>query len=179
MSAKEKSLLLHVCCAPCALGCLDMLSEKKRPFKLFFSNSNLATQEEYEKRLDAVKKLAGHFNHELLIDPYNHHAWLAHVARVRDYEKSPEKGTRCRYCFDWSLSRTSDKAASLNMNFTTSLTVSPHKNTVTIFEVGSHYLRFEPWDFKENDGFNKGVLRSRKLALYRQNFCGCEFSSRK
>lgn len=66
----------------------------------------------------------------------------------------------------------------MNLNFATTLTVSPHKNSRLIFEVGSRFQGFEPWDFKKKDGFKRSLELSKQYCFYRQNFCGCEFSFR-
>ena len=171
---QDKVLLLHVCCAPCAGGCVDrLLKEENRKVVLFYSNSNINTAEEFELRLESVRKLAAVYGLELVVDPYDHEAWLKHISGM---ENEPERGARCPLCFGWSLKRTAEYAASRNMGFATSLTVSPHKNSKVIFEVASQYPGFEAWDFKKRDGFK----RSREIAVangfYLQNFCGCEFS---
>ena len=100
------------------------------------------------------------------------------VSAIPDYEQAPERGSRCAACFAYNLSRTAGKAAELGMNFTTTLTVSPHKNSKLIFSIGGVYPHFEAIDFKKNDGFLKSMRLSKELNLYRQNFCGCEFSLR-
>lgn len=169
-------LLLHTCCGPCASGCLPRLTERKTV--LYFSNSNLSSKAEYEKRLAAAEQLALAYQIELLADPYDHDAWLAHIHQLENAETYPEKGLRCRYCFDFSLNRTAQKAAELGMNFATSLTVSPHKNSKLIFEIGGQYSHFEPLDFKKQNGFALSIAESKRLNLYRQNYCGCEFSIR-
>ena len=167
-------LLLHVCCAPCAGGCVDrLLNEEKREIILFYSNSNINTREEYDRRLESVKKLAEIYNLELVTDPYDHESWLKHIS---GFENEPERGARCSLCFGWSLKRTAEYAASRKMNFATSLTVSPHKNSKIIFEVGKQFSNFEEWDFKKRDGFKKSREIAAKNAFYLQNFCGCEFS---
>ena len=112
----------------------------------------------------------------MLLDPYDHAAWLDRTQTLAD---EPERGRRCAVCFDWSLSRTALAAAEFGFDeFATSLTVSPHKPSKLIFEIGSKYDRFIPWDFKKRDGFKKGNRRAGELDLYRQNYCGCEFSYR-
>ena len=95
------ALLLHVCCAPCASACVERLIDEGREIILFFSNSNIVTEEEYEKRLFWVRELAGHHKLELLTDPYDHASWLAHVSGLAGYETFPEGGARCRKCFEW------------------------------------------------------------------------------
>ena len=175
METDEKKLLLHTCCGPCASGCAGLLQENGRDFVLYFSNSNLCDEAEYEKRLTAARQLAESLGVELIADPYDHDAWLNAVA---GFEAEPERGERCRYCFAFSLGRTAKLAAERGMNFATSLTVSPHKSSKLIFEIGSEWNCFEPWDFKKKDGFKKSIENSKKLNLFRQDFCGCEFSQR-
>ena len=172
----SKRLLLHICCAPCACGCLEHLREAGVEFAFYFSNSNLNSHDEFLRRYEAAQTLAAAENIELLLDPYDHAAWLDRTQTLAD---EPERGKRCAICFDWSLSRTALAAEEFGFDeFATSLTVSPHKPSKLIFEIGSRYERFTPWDFKKRDGFKKGNRRAGELDLYRQNFCGCEFSYR-
>ena len=145
-------------------------------FAFYFSNSNLNSREEFEKRYTAAQQLAAVENIQLFMDEYDHNSWLE---RTRLLANEPERGRRCAVCFDWSLSRTALAAQQLGFEeFATSLTVSPHKNSKLIFEIGSQYERFAAWDFKKRDGFLKGNRRAQALDLYRQNYCGCEFSLR-
>lgn len=177
-SGEWKKLLLHTCCGPCASGCVGTLRDCGRDFALYFSNSNLNSAEEYEKRLAAARTLAAAYGLELEADPYDHAAWLRAVSVLPGYADAPERGARCRLCFAYSLGRTARRAAESGWDFTTTLTVSPHKNAQTIFAEGRAYPHFEPWDFKKRDGFRKSLEQSRLLGLYRQKFCGCEFSFR-
>ena len=173
----SKKLLLHICCAPCACGCIDRLRQEGVEFAFYFSNSNLNSLEEFEKRYAAAVQLAEAENIQLFCDEYDHASWLN---RTQALAHEPERGKRCNICFDWSLSRTALACQTLGFDaFATSLTVSPHKSSKLIFEIGSRYANFEPWDFKKQDGFLKGNRRARELELYRQNYCGCEFSLRK
>ena len=174
-----KKLLLHTCCAPCACGCIERLLAEKREVTLFFSNSNITTETEFEKRLDSVRKFAEVFSLDLIVDPYRHADWLEHVSHVERFAEQPERGLRCTACFAWSLKRTAEKALELDMNYATTLTVSPHKKSETIFRLCENDPRFEAYNFKKQDGFKRSLELSRELELYRQNFCGCEFSERK
>jgi len=177
---RTPALLLHVCCAPCASACVErLLSEGRGAVTLYYSNSNIATEAEYEKRLFWVRKLAEHHKLELIVDPYDHAAWTAHVSTLSGYADFPESGTRCGKCFEWSLGRAAAEAQKRGMNFCTSLTVSPHKNSRLIFEIASRWTHFETYDFKKKDGFKRSLELSRQFGFYRQAFCGCEFSLRK
>lgn len=149
---------------------------------LYFSNSNIDTIAEFEKRLLSAKKLATHLNVELIVDAYDHESWLLKAAN--GFENSPEKGERCSRCFKYNLLKTFEYAKSHGFQFfTTSLTISPHKVSNVIFASAPTTKETEPkflkFDFKKNDGFKKSLVQSKKLNLYRQNYCGCEFSKRK
>ncbi|MDO4550808.1 MAG: epoxyqueuosine reductase QueH [Planctomycetia bacterium] len=168
-------LLLHVCCAPCAGGCVERLLRENRKVRLFFSNSNIVSEEEFEKRLHSVRLLAEIYQLPLDVDAYDHTAWLKNVMEMRN---EPEGGKRCRICFAWALGRTAMKAQQLGCHFTTSLTVSPHKSSKVIFDVGTQYAHFEKIDFKKQNGFQISRIIAKKHSFYLQNFCGCEFAIR-
>jgi len=170
----KKPLLLHICCGPCGSGCLPRLTDRR--VTLYYSNSNIASREEYEKRLAQVRILAEYWQTELLTDPYDHQAWLRHIQTLENAASFPEKGPRCALCFAFSLQRTAQVAEQLGYPFATTLTVSPHKNSRVIFAEGAKYPLFEAIDFKKKDGFLLSLRESARLGLYRQNFCGCEFS---
>ena len=90
-----------------------------------------------------------------------------------------EHGERCTLCFDYNLKRTAEKARELGFDyFTTTLTVSRFKKSSVIFAVGSEFPGFVEIDFKKKDGFSKSIRLSKELGLYRQDYCGCEFSLR-
>ncbi len=168
------SILLHVCCAPCAAPCIERLQENNRDVHLFFSNSNINSEAEFARRLSFVEVVAEHFRTPLQVAPYHHGEWLDCISGLED---EPERGKRCTKCFDWNLERTMIAAQNMdNITFTTTLTVSPHKNAKQIFALGENYPNFEPWDFKKQNGFKRSIELSRQFNLYRQNYCGCEFS---
>ena len=173
--AEEKKLLLHICCAPCGAGCVNRqeMSTANREVVLFYSNSNLDSIEEFDKRLNEVKKLAEFYHLPLIIDPYDHQAWLAAVG---EFAGEPEGGKRCRKCFEFNLSRAAQFAK--EGNFATTLTVSPRKSSRTIFEAASRWENFEKIDFKKKNGYLIGRNFAVEHGFYRQNYCGCEFSRR-
>lgn len=174
-NTSSKKLLLHVCCAPCATSPLEQLIEEF-DVTLFFSNSNIFPKEEYEKRLDFAKKLAAKFDVELVSDSYEHNLWLDFI---RGLENEPEKGKRCEKCFEFNLSRAAKFAQENNFDFfTTTLTVSPHKPSEKIFKIGGALGNFLEKNFKKKNGFAKSIELSKKFGLYRQNYCGCEFSKK-
>lgn len=171
----NRKVLLHTCCGPCATACIERLAAG-REVVLFFSNSNIAPEDEYLKRLEEAKRLAGMLGLELLEDSYDHQAWLEHV---RGLEDEPERGRRCPRCFEFSLARTAARAELIGIPaFTTTLSVSRHKSSPVIFSVGSAFERFEPIDFKKKGGWDRSLELGRHYGLYRQSYCGCEFSRR-
>lgn len=144
---------------------------------LFFSNSNIHPAEEYQKRLAEMRRLAEVMHLELVEDAYDHAAWLAHV---RGLENEPERGKRCRKCFEYNLERTARTMERLGLQgFTTTLTVSRHKSSRDIFTIGHGFVGFLEVDFKKRDGYARSIELSRQLDLYRQGYCGCEFSMQK
>ena len=167
-------ILLHVCCAPCAAPCIERLADNGCKVELYYSNSNIDSKDEFERRLEYVVRLAEYHNIPCYTDAYDHGDWLE---CVRGYENEPEGGGRCRLCFSRVLGRTAAKAAELGINsFATTLTVSPHKNSRNIFAAGSLFPGFEAVDFKKKDGFLRSIRLAEKFGFYRQAYCGCEFS---
>ncbi|MDO8740442.1 MAG: epoxyqueuosine reductase QueH [Candidatus Woesearchaeota archaeon] len=174
-----KKLLLHICCAPCSTHAIEFL-KSKYDLVLFFPNSNICPEGEFKKRSENAKKITGIFNLKLIIDNYCHEEWLEFVKGLED---EPEKGKRCWKCFEFNLRKTAEKARELGFDcFTTTLTISPHKDSKKIFEIGKKLetggIRFLDIDFKKQEGFRHSVELSKKYDLYRQNYCGCEFSLR-
>jgi len=166
-------VLLHTCCGPCAAHCAAELM-RDSDVTLFFSNSNIHPRAEYERRLEQARKLAGILRVPLVEDPYDHESWLRAVAGL---ESQPEKGARCAACFEFSLGRTAGYASANGFSaFTTTLSVSPHKHSPTLFSVGGAHAGFVAVDFKKRDGFRRSMELAARYGLYRQDYCGCEFS---
>ena len=179
----NKKILLHVCCATCAAGCVETLREQGFEEIVFFEyNPNIFPFEEYEKRVFDLKRLSrmkGIPYHSL---PYDHLVWLKEAGHLKD-EK--EGGKRCDLCFRLRLREAAKKAKELDIGFFTStLSISPHKDFQRICSIGRDAgqnagVGFLAQDFKKKDGFKKSLELSKKNDFYRQNYCGCEFSIRK
>ena len=172
-------VLLHTCCGPCASACVPRLKEQNAKVVLYFANSNIDTREEFERRLEAAKTLAAAEGVEIFVEPYNHEEWLKEVAA--GFEHEPEKGARCERCFRYNLKKTAEAAKRLGVSaFTSSLTVSPHKISEKVFAAGRAAAlpesAFVEENFKKREGFKLSLKRSTELGLYRQPYCGCEFS---
>jgi predicted adenine nucleotide alpha hydrolase (AANH) superfamily ATPase len=172
----QNKILLHTCCAPCAAPSAERLVLEGREVILYFSNFNIYPEAEYLKRLETARKLAEKMNLVIEADQYDHAEWLKHIQGL---ENEPEKGRRCEKCFEFSLRRTDQMAERLGIDaFATTLTLSPHKVSRIIFEIGAQFPRFIPIDFKKKGGFLRSIQLSEEFDLYRQSYCGCEFSKK-
>lgn len=167
------SLLLHVCCGPCATHSIEVLKQEYA-VTLFFSNSNISPRSEYDRRLGEARRVAELCSVPMVEDEYDHGRWLAHISGL---EQEPERGRRCEKCFGYSLGQASYYAEAKGFDLlTTTLTISPHKDSRTIFDVGRRVGPFLAVDLKKQDGFKRSLELSRAYGLYRQEYCGCEFS---
>lgn len=171
---KGKELLVHCCCGPCSTSSIERLLEEGYEPILYFTNSNIDTENEFEKRYENLLLVAEHYRLKVLKDEYQHDRWLD---AIKGFEGEKEHGARCPLCFNFSLKRAYEKARELNIpHFCTTLTVSRFKNSKVIFSVGEKYEGFVPLDFKKKNGFARSVEIAKELNLYRQEYCGCEFS---
>ncbi|HAK44345.1 MAG TPA: hypothetical protein DCO79_00250 [Spirochaeta sp.] len=170
----DKRILLHVCCGPCATASIERLIEDNWIVDLFYSNSNISPKQEYDKRFEGVKKTAEYFNLKYFADEYDHEAWLD---AVKGLEDQPEGGLRCALCFSYSFKRAAAFAETGGYDgFTSSLSISPYKNSKLLFEKGADAGLFIEYNFKKKNGYKRSIELARELGLYRQNYCGCEFS---
>ena len=178
-SCKEK-ILVHACCAPCSTHVINMLSPFYAVTALFY-NPNIQPEAEYTRRLKDMEKLCELTKTELLAGNYDDALWND---RIKGMEEIPEGGIRCSACFNIRLEKTAETATSNGFKiFTTTLTVSPHKNAHVINNVGTKIsekagILFLENDFKKKDGYKKSCVLSREYNLYRQNYCGCPFSNK-
>lgn len=172
-------ILLHTCCGPCATESIERLKAEGYEVILFFPNSNIFPREEWEKRSENAKKISERHNLKLIIENYEHESWLQFASGL---DNEPEGGRRCEKCFEFNLTKAAEKARELGIgNFTTTLTISRYKNSKKIFNIARNIaeksgVNFVDIDFKKQGGYEKSIRLSQELGLYRQNYCGCEFS---
>lgn len=171
---KDKRLLLHVCCGPCSTTCIKRLIEEGFEIILWFSDDNIYPEKENLKRYENLLIVAKEHNLKALYKPYNHEAWLD---TIKGYEAEKEGGKRCDFCFNYNLLTAEQKAKELGIPyFTTTLTVSRYKNSKRIFSIAESMEGFLEFDFKKRGGYEESIRLSKALNLYRQHYCGCEFS---
>lgn len=182
MNNQNKTIVLHACCAICSGYPVSYLKDAGYRVVVYFYNPNIYPLEEYNRRLEAERILCKAMNVELVEAEYEP-AEFYHAAM--GLENEPEKGARCDRCFELRLRKTAEFAKHSGIQeFTTSIVISPHKNFNKLTEIGQkiaaeYDLNYQAIDFKKKDGFLKTNKISRELGLYRQNYCGCEFSIRK
>lgn len=176
----KKKLLLHSCCAPCSTRALELLSALFQ-LTVYYYNPNIEPRAEYDKRLNEQERLLAMKGIALVRGQWDPAPFLA-AAQGREAER--EGGARCFLCYEMRLSGTAQYAKENGFDyFTTTLTVSPHKNAQKLNEIGFRLseqvgVSFLPTDFKKRGGYQRSIVLSRQFDLYRQNYCGCRFSQR-
>lgn len=173
-----KKVLLHVCCGVCAFYCIQRLTEEGYYVESFFYNPNIYPEDEYLKRKTTADEVAAITKTQITEGLYEHLVWLN---ECQIYKNSKEGGERCLVCYRIRLVATQKEAKKMGFDFfTTTLTVSPHKNSSVIATLGQEIGgdAFLPMDFKKRDGFKKTLELAKKYNLYRQKYCGCAYSIR-
>ena len=183
-SGELPSLLLHSCCGPCSSYVLEYLSKYFNVTVLYF-NPNIYPKEEYLHRLREQERIIAELpalnKVSLMESDYNYDEFLNFT---KGFESEREGGTRCDKCFRLRLQKTAQLAAENDFDYyTTTLSVSPHKNSQLLNAIGeelseAYGVRHLPADFKKREGYKRSIELSKQYDLYRQNYCGCEFSLR-
>lgn len=179
-----KSLLLHACCAPCSSYTLSYLSNYFE-ITIYFYNPNIDTEEEYLTRNEELSRLIKEMpmknKVELLTPQYDRERYIE-IARGREDVK--EGGIRCFYCYDLRMEEAARVASVLKKDFfTTTLSISPHKNAEWLNRLGEKYskkygVEYLYSDFKKKGGYQRSIELSKEYGLYRQDYCGCEYSKK-
>lgn len=187
-TVRKPALLLHSCCGPCSTAVVERLVDEF-DVTIFFYNPCITDEDEYKRRKEAQLKFIEKFNEEKIgITKVGFKEGDYRPAEffktAEGLETAPEGGARCSRCFVQRLEKTAETASLNGFDyFTTTLTVSPHKNYKLISEIGRdlalrYGLSFLDRDFKKKDGFKRSIELSKKYGLYRQDYCGCEYSKR-
>lgn len=178
----KPTLLLHACCAPCSSHTLLYLCDFFR-ITLYFFNPNIAPESEYIYRREELKRLVSELGLDVDIIDEDYDS-APFYALAKGYEDLPERGERCRRCIEYRLRKTAERAKMLNSDyFTTTLTISPHKDCEFINQCGGNLseetgIAYLFSDFKKHDGYKHSIELSKEYNLYRQDYCGCVYSRR-
>jgi predicted adenine nucleotide alpha hydrolase (AANH) superfamily ATPase len=183
-SKKRKSLLLHVCCAPCSSYVLEYLNEYF-DITVYFYNPNIDIESEYRYRAEEEKRLLGEMP---MKNPVKYVQGEYDVEKFiemsRGLEDAPEGGARCIKCYELRLERAAKYAKDMGFDlFTTTLSISPLKNSRVLNLIGERLSQkygvdYLYSDFKKKNGYKRSVELSAEYKLYRQSFCGCSYSKR-
>ena len=173
-----KKMLLHSCCGPCSTQVIDVLKDEY-DITVFYYNPNIQPQEEYAHRLSEQKRFCKAVGIKVIDLSYDTQEFMC---AVKGHEQDQEGGPRCKICFALRLDKTASYAKEHGFDvFATTLSVSPHKNTMVINEVGQaiaqkYEIEFLAGNFKKQDGYKKSIEFAKQYNLYRQDYCGCNFS---
>ena len=180
-SGNKPSLLLHACCAPCSSYVLEYLNEYFN-ITVFFYNPNITEKAEYIKRSDELMRLIRELPHSKFIDGGYEPEKFTEIAK--GLETEPEGGKRCFKCYRLRLEESARTAKENGFDyFTTTLSISPHKNAQVLNETGKELsdiygVGYLFSDFKKRNGYKRSCELSEIYNLYRQDYCGCIYSKK-
>ncbi|MBQ5754148.1 MAG: epoxyqueuosine reductase QueH, partial [Oscillospiraceae bacterium] len=183
LAGSRPRLLLHACCGPCSSAVLELLCRHFDVTVLYY-NPNIWPAAEYRRRADELARFlaqARPLGATLVEDRYDPAEFYA---AVQGLEAEPEKGSRCTVCYRLRMERAAQYAAQNGFEwFTTTLSISPLKDAVRLNQIGQELaeqygLRHLTSEFKKRDGYKRSLELSAQYGLYRQAYCGCEFSAR-
>ena len=204
-----KTVFLHSCCAPCSTYCMEYLRQYFDVTVFYYNPNIMDEEEyrkrvEEQKRLIEVynrmgeAREVGTYAERNGIEEKNVNSSLRKIGFVegayevdryldviKGLEDCKEGGNRCAQCFMIRLRETARVAKEMGMDyFTTTLTISPLKNAALLNRLGKQIgeemgIAFLPSDFKKNNGYLRSIELSREYDLYRQDYCGCDFSKRR
>lgn len=175
-------LLLHCCCAPCSSYVLEYLSDYF-DISVYFYNPNITEAEEYNKRANELVRLIDEMGLNGSVNfIYGDYEPMAFTEISKGLEKEPEGGTRCHKCYRLRLKKTAQYARNSGFDyFTTTLSISPHKDAQMLNEIGKELsqkydIGYLFSDFKKRNGYKRSCQLSQIYNLYRQDYCGCIYS---
>lgn len=170
----EKRMLLHICCAPCAIYPLKVLREKGFDVEGIFFNPNIHPIREFITRQQSVAQLASIMDLPVYYPQYRPEFFFRSVKADKYSDR------RCGICWDLRLKETASFASENEFShFSSTLLVSPYQNIGSIKEIGESFssgdnARFYFEDFRS--GFSSAQEEAKGLGLYSQKYCGCLYS---
>lgn len=175
-------LLLHSCCAPCSSYVLEYLSDYFE-ITVFYYNPNIYPESEYTKRVleqqTLIRQMKLKYPVQFMAGMYEKEKFYQ---MAQGLEHVKEGGERCFRCYELRLREAAKKAAEGGFDyFTTTLSISPLKNAAKLNEIGmavgaEYGVEYLLSDFKKKNGYKRSVELSEEYGLYRQDYCGCQFS---
>ena len=170
-------ILLHICCAPCAIHPFrELIKSGENEVTGFFYNPNIHPASEEEKRRQALTDYAKKENFEVIFGKYDVREFFKRIGAEQ------EAPSRCKICWRMRIEKAAEIAKTERFDaFTTTLLVSPYQDRESITEIGaecgrSFGVQFLAADFR--DGFRSAQEKAREHGIYRQKYCGCVFSEK-
>ena len=177
----KPKLLLHACCAPCSSHTLKVLA----PYfdiTIFYSNDNMDTNLEYEKRANEFNKFnLDNYGIKFIVDKYEPSLYYE---AIKGKENLGEHSIRCYNCYLERMEKTAMYAKENGYDyFSTTLSISPYKNSLWLNEIGyelekKYNIKYLYSNFKKEEGYKDSIILAKKYNLYRQDYCGCIFSKK-
>ena len=177
-------LLLHSCCAPCSSYVLEYLSNYFE-ITVFYYNPNIFPENEYTKRIleqqTLISDMKVKYPVSFLAGNYDRERFFQ-IAEGLEHLR--EGGERCFKCYELRLDEAAKVARDAGFDyFTTTLSISPLKNADKLNEIGTRLadkygVQYLQSDFKKKNGYKRSIELSNEYGLYRQDYCGCEYSFR-
>lgn len=176
---KDK-LLLHACCGLCSSAIIEEY-HKYFDITLYYYNPCITNADEYYKRAEELNRIVSELSLENEVRVYiENNDTDAFYKMVKGLENQPECGARCYHCYKQRLEKTAEFAKRYNYNyFTTTLTISPYKNSATINNIGinvAHKYKVFYMSFDFGYLYPRSLELCEKYNIYQQNYCGCEYS---
>ncbi len=173
-------LLVHACCAPDAVYFIKRLREDYPQAKMmiFFYDPNIHPYEEYKLRMIETKRVCQELGVDFLEGEYHVENWLG---AVKGLEDEPERGKRCKVCFDFRLKRSALLAKELGAtHMTTTLLMSPKKDLKVLTQVGDSVckplgIEFVSVNYRKGGGTQEMFKLSKEFQIYHQDYCGCVY----
>ena len=181
---KRPKLLIHACCGPCSSYVIEYLN-KYFDITIYYYNPNIYPDKEYIRRFDELTKFIVEFNTKndkninYIEKEYNPKEFYT---SIKGLENLGEKSKRCYNCYRLRMKCAAIYAKENNYDyFTTTLSISPHKNAEWINEIGEDLeceigIKYLYADFKKKNGYKRSLELSKEYDLYRQEYCGCVYS---
>ena len=181
LDGRRPRLLLHACCGPCSSAVLEQLS-RSFDITILYYNPNIWPPAEYHRREQELERFVAEAHPlgvKVVEDRYDPQEFYD---AARGLENEPERGARCTACYRLRMRRAAQYAAENGFDwFTTTLSISPHKDAARINQIGQELaaefgVPHLPSDFKKKNGYLRSLQLSDQYGLYRQDYCGCVFS---
>ncbi len=181
----KPKLLIHACCAPCACFPLEFL-EPYFDITIFYNNSNIYPEEEYQRRLNELIQYVDFYNKkiqipiQLIIPTYDN---ISYTKKLEPLKDEPERGRRCLMCYTLRMSEAYHYAETNHFDyFTTVMTISRQKDSQVLNEIGHELETKHPTvkyfysDFKKANGMLRRNEIVKQQSMYAQDYCGCLYS---